>query len=837
MKLFKKKTVYIVLIIIFTLILIADLVIRFAVPAKSSSSDRGGFSGMPGSFSGDFDSNNIPSDFSDFQQGSMPGGNGTFDVENMPEGFDPQQGGFTPGSMPDSGSFDSGSMPDGGSFDPENMTGDFSGFTPGDRISRSGRSASEEKGFVGIVKKFWMPIAVVCALVDAVCVFMLLRISKNQKQEKSDSGSKDSEEDYDDSPRRKKPFWILLFVPVLVIAIVLETLPKTKKEEMSSMSVKENVLTAETEKKKLSTVYLGGGTLSQEETTEVSVPGSIKIDSYTVENGDMVKAGDLIATVNKSSVLSQIRDVQTTVAEIDEKLKDELDEKDTEKLTSGAAGRVKAIYAEEGKAVSDTMLEYEALLLISLDGLMSAEIPAGDLTAGDSVTVVLPDETEENGYVISVLDGKATITVSDENAGLDDEVTIKNADGEVLATSTLSVNSALKVVASHGVTDTVEVEVGDEVKKGDTLLTLRNEERSPEYIQLMGEREELLDQMKKLFALYDSGEIRAESAGEISGLNEDILIDDDEKETEVITVSKWIVIDPENLGAGDAPKAGGDEQKQNAPEQTEPQQQTPDQQTPNQQSPDQGTTPDQQSTQQQTPDQQTPDQQTPGNTQNPSGQSGQFPGGGDMPSGFGDGSRSGAPSGSGNMNAAPQQTETEQNTKTQSSYALSEIAIYSIAPREEMTIEITVDELDIRSLHVGDQTSVTLDAIPGQSFDGKITKIGEEGSYDSGNTKYTVTVSVPKTEQMYTGMNAVISVTVSENEYLTIPVAALTEEGGKTYVYTIYDEEKEKLDGLKEVTTGVSDGEDVQIVSGLSEGDKVYYRYADSIEFTFVRPN
>lgn len=788
MKLFKKKTVYIVLIIIFTLILIADLVICFAVPAKSSSSDRGEFSGMSGSFSGDFDPDNMPSDF---------------DPNNMPSDFS----GFQQGSMPD-------------------------GFTPGDRSSRPGRSGSEKKdsGFVGTVKKFWIPIAAVCVLINAVCVFMLLRISKKNRNSsstgKTDSGSKNSEEDFDDSPRRKKPLWILLFVPVLVIAILLKTLPKTKKEEKSTMSVKENIVTAETEKKMLSTVYLGGGTLSQEEASEVSVPGSIKIDSYAVSNGDMVQAGDLIATVNKPSVLSQIRDVQETLSEIDEKLNDELSKEDREKLTANAEGRVMAVYAGEGDVVADTMSEHGSLLLISLDGLMSTEIPARNLSVGDSVIVILPDETEETGYVISVFEDVATITISDENIRLDDEVTIKNGSGEVLTTCHLSVHSPLNVVAYHGVTEKVEVETGDAVEKGDTLLSLKNEEKSPEYIRLMQQREELSLQMKQLFALYDSGEIRAESAGEISGLNEDILIDEDEKEDEVITVSRRIIIDPEDPGNGEVPKSGGDAENQNVPEQTETQQ------TPTAESQEQGGVPDQQNTQQQAPDQQTPE-----DSQNPSGQ---FPGGDGMPSGSGNGSRTGMPgtsSGTGDPSSVSQQPESQTDTKQQDSYTLSECGIYSIAAREMMTIEITVDELDIRNLKVGDKASVTLDAIPGQSFDGEITAIGEEGTYDGGNTKYTVTVSVPKIEQMYTGMSAGIIVMIREEEYMTIPVASLVEENGKTYVYTMYDEEKGTLDGLKEVTTGVSDGEDVQIVSGLSEGDKVYYRYADSIEFIFVSPN
>ena len=62
-----------------------------------------------------------------------------------------------------------------------------------------------------------------------------------------------------------------------------------------------------------------------------------------------------------------------------------------------------------------------------------------------------------------------------------------------------------------------------------------------------------------------------------------------------------------------------------------------------------------------------------------------------------------------------------------------------------------------------------------------------------------------------------------------IPESALYEESGKTYVYTGYDKEKDELTGKAEGTTGLADGENVEILSGLSEDDKVYYRYADSL--------
>ena len=152
-----------------------------------------------------------------------------------------------------------------------------------------------------------------------------------------------------------------------------------------------------------------------------------------------------------------------------------------------------------------------------------------------------------------------------------------------------------------------------------------------------------------------------------------------------------------------------------------------------------------------------------------------------------------------------------------------------------MTIKISVDELDIRSLELGQDVTVSLDALPGQSFSGKIVSIDTEGSYDSGNTKYAVTVRVDRTEQMLSGMNAGIRIELgAPTSCLTVPEAALVEKGGKTWVYTSYDAETDTLGGLTQVQTGLADGTNAQIVSGLQSGDVIYYRYADSITYSFV---
>ena len=161
--------------------------------------------------------------------------------------------------------------------------------------------------------------------------------------------------------------------------------------------------------------------------------------------------------------------------------------------------------------------------------------------------------------------------------------------------------------------------------------------------------------------------------------------------------------------------------------------------------------------------------------------------------------------------------------------------VASIIPEEEMTVEIQVDELDILSLQVGMAARVTLDAQPGKEFTGSITKINAYGINSGGNTKYTVTVTIPREDSMRSGMNASVKITTAQSQPLpTVPAEAIVFDSGKSWLYTGYDEKTDTLSGLTEIQTGLSDGSLVEVVTGLDKNTTFYYRYADTIEYSFV---
>ena len=159
-----------------------------------------------------------------------------------------------------------------------------------------------------------------------------------------------------------------------------------------------------------------------------------------------------------------------------------------------------------------------------------------------------------------------------------------------------------------------------------------------------------------------------------------------------------------------------------------------------------------------------------------------------------------------------------------------------ITADEEMTVQIQVDELDILTLQTGMAADVTLDALTGTGFTGTITSIDPYGANSGGNTKYTVTVTLPREENMLPGMNASVKITTAVSEPVrTVPAEAILFDSGKSWLYTGYNEKTDTLTDPVEIRTGRSDGAQVELLSGLEEGQSFYYRYADSIEYSFVR--
>ncbi len=161
-------------------------------------------------------------------------------------------------------------------------------------------------------------------------------------------------------------------------------------------------------------------------------------------------------------------------------------------------------------------------------------------------------------------------------------------------------------------------------------------------------------------------------------------------------------------------------------------------------------------------------------------------------------------------------------------YSLEEVSIASVTSQEHMSLEIQVDELDISGISLGQAAVISVDALGGEQFEATVTGIANTGENEGGNSKFAVELTVEKSGDMLPGMSASASISLgTSGQVLCVPVAALGKEGSQDVVYTGCDEDSGSLTDPVAVTTGVSDGEYVQLLSGLEEGGEVYYAWYD----------
>ena len=163
-------------------------------------------------------------------------------------------------------------------------------------------------------------------------------------------------------------------------------------------------------------------------------------------------------------------------------------------------------------------------------------------------------------------------------------------------------------------------------------------------------------------------------------------------------------------------------------------------------------------------------------------------------------------------------------------YSLDGDVLLTVTPLDTMTVTIAVDEKDIASVKTGMTAQLTMNALPDETFEGQVTRVAQTGSGNGGSSKFDVEITLSRESDMLPGMSTTAQLTLYEKmNVLTLPVAALRDEGGKTLVYTGKDKKTGEPANPVEVTTGLSDGENVEILSGIDSGTTVYYSYYDTV--------
>ncbi len=154
---------------------------------------------------------------------------------------------------------------------------------------------------------------------------------------------------------------------------------------------------------------------------------------------------------------------------------------------------------------------------------------------------------------------------------------------------------------------------------------------------------------------------------------------------------------------------------------------------------------------------------------------------------------------------------------------------------DQYTAAITLNEVDVAQVKVGQKATLSFDAIDGVTITGKVTEIDPIGTVSQGVVSYGVTMSFDTNDaRIKNGMSVSAQIITSlKNDVITVPAAAVKSFGEERYVEVVDNPPAgTNLQGVElseaprqvPVTTGLDNGEVVEITSGLTEGMTIVSR-------------
>ncbi|MCD7843361.1 MAG: HlyD family efflux transporter periplasmic adaptor subunit, partial [Clostridiales bacterium] len=551
-------------------------------------------------------------------------------------------------------------------------------------------------------------------------------------------------------PKRKK--WKIVLVVAIVLVVLVAAamiflrgplLMLLGRNAFSSADVTvSTVQSATAETGTLSSTISATGNLAMTDTEDVTIPSDLTVDEVYVESGDSVTEGETLATLNTTSIVSALLDAEESLEDIEDQLDDDDDLSDLE---------IEELEGQQAE-LEETIAALEALydnpvITATCDGTISAVYVSDGSAASSSSS---SSTSSSSFYSTSAASAAPVLT---------------------LLTATTGSSEETDAVVSAASEDSSEADSSDESDSTDTVTIITDFSELEITIPVTGDvpQSEIAETETYTGTISwncTSGVFKAETsytATIVLTANEGYTFSSAELPTISGASYTWQIINEGDsgaklriaatFGATDADETEGADGFSNG---------------------------------------------TDSNGSTTSGTAG-------MSSGSISSGSSGTVSGSISSGTTSSGSSDSSSSGSSSSlYSSSDTTAFTILKQDEATISVSIDELDILSVSEGQTATVTLDALEDEEFTGTITSVGTEATSTSGNAKYTVEITIDKTDNMLSGMSAsVVIQTGSTENAVLIPVAALQEEDGSTFVYTEADEDG-NLSGEVEVETGLS---------------------------------
>lgn len=326
-------------------------------------------------------------------------------------------------------------------------------------------------------------------------------------------------------PKKKRFPWKVVIIVVIVVAVLGGAAIFAFGRPKVSANATQNFSVSTVTRGDISVTVHGSGSLEPMDSTNVYVQQAGTVDQLNLDNGDVVKAGQVLAVLRDDSLNDQIDTLKEAIVTQDATIAG-LSRGNTgvKKLTAPVDSRVKAIYTAEGQDVTQAMGASNALMLLSTDGKLKVDFTPTQgvkLAAGQPVNVVVDSKTYK-GFLATLPDGSVTTAqaqISDDSLPLDADATVQSTDGAALGQGKLAVNRPLLVTAYSGTVDTIYVDVNEKVDAGKKLMALDGAVLSANFEAQLVKRDQQTTDLQKLYEDQAKLTITATADGIVSGLN------------------------------------------------------------------------------------------------------------------------------------------------------------------------------------------------------------------------------------------------------------------------------------------------------------------------------
>ncbi len=152
---------------------------------------------------------------------------------------------------------------------------------------------------------------------------------------------------------------------------------------------------------------------------------------------------------------------------------------------------------------------------------------------------------------------------------------------------------------------------------------------------------------------------------------------------------------------------------------------------------------------------------------------------------------------------------------------------------ENKVANISLNEVDVAKVKVGQKATLTFDAIDGLSITGKVIQVDLVGTVSQGVVSYNVKIGFDtQDDRVKSGMSTSVSIiTDVRQDVVIVPSSAIKTQNGTSYVLLVDKGEAvssstqgsllNTLPTDQTVEVGISDDTSTEIISGLNEGDKI----------------